>query len=333
MKTAFRTPLHALLLLSGLAASTLLQAADAPGGKLVVYTSQAPEIAQQTIDAFKAAYPAVEVEWTRNGTTQLMNVLRTEMMSGQVKPDVLLVADAINLGALKKEGQLYSYPAAPVSHLKPAYYDADKTFFGTKIIATVIAYNTQRAKPVSSWKALAVEENRGQIAVPSPLYSGAALYKLHTDIHIPSIGWAFYQQLAAIGIAPQGGNGPALKAVASGMDKYGVITDADIIRAKKQGSPIDLVYPQEGVSYVTEPVAIMKSAHNLPAAKAFVDFMLSEAGQQLVAKQGNRPVDARVAAPGGFAPIEQITLLTPDVAQAVAEDAQVRETFTELFGG
>ncbi|WP_338402836.1 substrate-binding domain-containing protein, partial [Pantoea agglomerans] len=40
-------------------------------------------------------------------------------------------------------------------------------------------------------------------------------------------------------------------------------------------------------------VAIMKSAHNLPAAKAFVDFMLSEAGQQLVAKQGNRPVDAR----------------------------------------
>ncbi|HAS99638.1 MAG TPA: Fe(3+) ABC transporter substrate-binding protein, partial [Pantoea agglomerans] len=184
-----------------------------------------------------------------------------------------------------------------------------------------------------SWKALAVEENRGQIAVPSPLYSGAALYKLHTDIHTPSIGWAFYQQLAAIGIAPQGGNGPALKAVASGMDKYGVITDADIIRAKKQGSPIDLVYPQEGVSYVTEPVAIMKSAHNLPAAKAFVDFMLSEAGQQLVAKQGNRPVDARVAAPGGFAPIEQITLLTPDVAKAVAEDAQVRETFTELFGG
>lgn len=133
MKTAFRTPLHALLLLSGLAASTLLQAADAPGGKLVVYTSQAPEIAQQTIDAFKAAYPAVEVEWTRNGTTQLMNVLHTEMMSGQVKPDVLLVADAINLGALKKEGQLYAYPAAPVSHLKPAYYDADKTFLVPKL--------------------------------------------------------------------------------------------------------------------------------------------------------------------------------------------------------
>ncbi|MBZ6395706.1 MULTISPECIES: ABC transporter substrate-binding protein [Pantoea] len=333
MKRAFRTSFHALLLLSGLTASSLSLAADAPGGKLVIYTSQAPEIAQQTIDAFKAAYPTVEVEWTRNGTTQLMNVLHTEMMSGQVKPDVLLVADAINLGALKKEGQLYAWQDAPVSQLNPAYYDADKTFFGTKIIATVIAYNTQRAKPVTSWKALAVAENKGQIAVPSPLYSGAALYKLHTDINTPSIGWEFYQQLAAIGIAPQGGNGPALKAVASGMDKYGVITDADIIRARKQGSPIDLVYPQEGVSYVTEPVAIMKSVHNLPAAKAFVTFMLSEAGQQLVAKQGNRPIDSRVAAPEGFAPIDQIKLLTPDVAKAVGDDAAVRETFTELFGG
>ncbi len=106
MKMALRTTVKTLLLIAGLATSTLIQAADAPDGKLVIYTSQAPEIAQQTVDAFKAAYPNIEVEWTRNGTTQLMNVLRTEMISGQVKPDVLLVADAINLGALKRGSSL-----------------------------------------------------------------------------------------------------------------------------------------------------------------------------------------------------------------------------------
>ncbi|PZD66866.1 ABC transporter substrate-binding protein [Pantoea ananatis] len=333
MKKRMLTSVTSLLFTAALAGLTLAQAADKPAGTLVVYTSQAPEIAQQTMDAFKAAYPGIQVEWTRNGTTQLMNVLHTEMMSGKVKPDVLLVADAINLGALKNEKQLYAYQDAPVEHLKPAFYDRDKTFFGTKIIATVIAYNTQRAKPVNSWKALLNPDNKGQIAMPSPLYSGAALYKLHTDITTPDIGWNFYKQLAALGIAPQGGNGPALKAVASGLDKYGVITDADIIRAKKQGSPIDLVYPEEGVSYVTEPVAIMKSVHNLPAAKAFVDFLLSEPGQKLVVQQGNRPVDDRIAAPEGFVPVDQIKLLTPDVEKAVADDAQVREQFTALFGG
>lgn len=328
-----RTTLNVLMLASGFVISTASFADEAPAGKLVVYTSQAPEIAQQTMDAFKAAYPNVQVEWTRNGTTQLMNVLRTEMMSGEAKPDVLLIADAINLGALKNENHLYSYSDAPLSHINPSFYDKDKTFFGTKIIATVIAYNTQHAQPIDSWNALAVEANKGQIAVPSPLYSGAALYKLHTDINTPSIGWSFYKKLAAIGIAPQGGNGPALKAVASGLDKYGIITDADVILAKKKGSPVDLVYPKEGVSYVTEPVAIMKTAHNLPAAKAFVNFMLSEPGQKLVVEQGNRPVDDRVSAPAGFTPINKIKLLSPDVAKAIKEDAAVRDRFTALFGG
>ena len=328
-----RTTLNVLMLASGFVISAASFADEAPAGKLVVYTSQAPEIAQQTMDAFKAAYPNVQVEWTRNGTTQLMNVLRTEMMSGEAKPDVLLIADAINLGALKNENHLYSYSDAPLSHINPSFYDKDKTFFGTKIIATVIAYNTQHAQPIDSWNALAVEANKGQIAVPSPLYSGAALYKLHTDINTPSIGWSFYQKLAAIGIAPQGGNGPALKAVASGLDKYGIITDADVILAKKKGSPVDLVYPKEGVSYVTEPVAIMKTAHNLPAAKAFVNFMLSEPGQKLVVEQGNRPVDDRVSAPEGFTPINKIKLLSPDVAKAIKEDAAVRDRFSALFGG
>jgi len=328
-----RTMFNVLMLASGFVISAASFADEAPAGKLVVYTSQAPEIAQQTMDAFKAAYPNVQVEWTRNGTTQLMNVLRTEMMSGEAKPDVLLIADAINLGALKNENHLYSYSDAPLSHINPSFYDKDKTFFGTKIIATVIAYNTQHAQPIDSWNALAVEANKGQIAVPSPLYSGAALYKLHTDINTPSIGWSFYKKLAAIGIAPQGGNGPALKAVASGLDKYGIITDADVILAKKKGSPVDLVYPKEGVSYVTEPVAIMKTAHNLPAAKAFVNFMLSEPGQKLVVEQGNRPVDDRVSAPEGFTPINKIKLLSPDVAKAIKEDAAVRDRFSALFGG
>ena len=328
-----RTTLNVLMLASGFVISAASFADEAPAGKLVVYTSQAPEIAQQTMDAFKAAYPNVQVEWTRNGTTQLMNVLRTEMMSGEARPDVLLIADAINLGALKNENHLYSYSDAPLSHINPSFYDKDKTFFGTKIIATVIAYNTQHAQPIDSWNALAVEANKGQIAVPSPLYSGAALYKLHTDINTPSIGWSFYKKLAAIGIAPQGGNGPALKAVASGLDKYGIITDADMILAKKKGSPVDLVYPKEGVSYVTEPVAIMKTAHNLPAAKAFVNFMLSEPGQKLVVEQGNRPVDDRVSAPAGFTPINKIKLLSPDVAKAIKEDAAVRDRFSALFGG
>ena len=41
-------------------------------GKLVLYTSQPNKDAQQTVDAFKAKHPGLEVEWIRDGTTKVM---------------------------------------------------------------------------------------------------------------------------------------------------------------------------------------------------------------------------------------------------------------------
>ncbi|TCW00229.1 ABC transporter substrate-binding protein [Biostraticola tofi] len=320
------------VLIAGLLSMQAL-AAESPAGRLVLYTSQAPDIAQQTVSAFNQAYPNIKVEWSRNGTSQLMNILRTEMLAGGMKADVLLVADNINLGQLKKEGHLLPWAEAPVGQLDPRFYDPQKTWFGTKVIATVIARNTARATAVDSWQALTKPENRGQVAVPSPLYSGAALNHLHTLIHTPSLGWTFYQQLADNDIAPQGGNGPALQAVAGGLAKYGMIADADILRAKQQGSPVDISYPKEGVSFITEPVAILKDAHNLAAAKAFVRFVISRQGQELVARQGNRPIDSQVPAPEGFAPLSDIKLLPLDVDQALADDQAVRDRFVDIFGG
>ncbi|HBM30228.1 MAG TPA: Fe(3+) ABC transporter substrate-binding protein, partial [Halomonas sp.] len=58
--------------LASIALSTSLLADD----KLVLYTSQPNSDAQQTVDAFQAAYPEIEVEWVRDGTTRLMTRLR-----------------------------------------------------------------------------------------------------------------------------------------------------------------------------------------------------------------------------------------------------------------
>ena len=321
-------------LLSLLALAMLSSAASAeqPSGKLVLYTSQLPEIAQETVAAFEARYPAVKVEWIRNGTSQLMTMLQTEIAAGALKPDVLLVADAINLGQLKRDGRLQAYTEAPVAGYDAAFYDRDKTFFGTKIIATGIAYNTASAEKPESWADLAKPSAKGKIAVPSPFYSGAALNHLHTAVQHDAIGWPFYKGLAANAVVPEGGNGPAIKAVAGGQKLYGIVTDGDVIRAKANGSPVAFVYPKEGVSFITEPAAITASAKNVPAARAFIDFLLSQEGQALVAKQGNMPIHPQVAAPAGFPKLTDIKLLTLDADRAVATDAEVRKTFAATFG-
>lgn len=105
------------------------------------------------------------------------------------------------------------------------------------------------------------------------------------------------------------------------------------IRAKADGAPVEFVFPSEGVSYVTEPVAILSTAQNPDAAKAFVDFLLSREGQELAARQGYLPAHPEVAPPAGFPPRSEIRLLNFDPATALTEDAQNKLRFTELFGG
>lgn len=303
-----------------------------PSGTLVLYTSQTPEVAQQTVDAFQARNPKVKVEWVRNGTAQLMNVLRAEIAAGDIRPDVLLVADTINIGQLKLEDRLMAYADADISAYDPAFHDKDRTYFGTKIVATGIAYNTTSAERPTSWGIMLDPAQKGLVAVPSPLYSGAALNHLHTVINVEAIGWKFYEGLQANDITPVGGNGPALNNVAAGQAKYGIIADGDVMRAKAKGSPVDFVYPVEGSSYITEPVAILKTAKNPEAAKAFVDFALSKEGQQLVASQGNLAIHPDVAPPEGFPRLADIKLLPLDIDKALASDADVKARFKQIFG-
>lgn len=313
-----------------LAASLLASTAYAET-TITLYTSQAPEQAQQTVDAFEAAHPDIKVEWTRNGTSALMNVLRAEIEAGQVQPDVLLVADVINLGELKAGGHLMAYPEAPVSAYDAATYDPDMTFFGTKALTTGIAYNTDIAEPVTRWMDLIKEENRGQIGVPSPLYSGAALNHLHAMI-ASDIGWQFYEGLNDLDIVPEGGNGPATKAVASGMAKYAIIVDSNALNAKASGSPVDYIVPEDGVSFITEPAAIMATTEHADEARLFIDFLLSEDGQKLAASQGYLPILPGVAGPEGYPALEDMTLLGYDADEAVKTNDAVTAKFADIFG-
>ena len=53
---------------------------------LVLYTSQPDADAAETVDAFKAANPGVEVEIFRSGTSDLMTKLAAEFAAGSPQP-------------------------------------------------------------------------------------------------------------------------------------------------------------------------------------------------------------------------------------------------------
>jgi iron(III) transport system substrate-binding protein len=315
--------------LAALAASPAL----AQSGKLVLYTSQPNEDAQQTVDAFKAKYPGVEVEWIRDGTTKVMAKLEAEFVAGDPQPDVLLIADTVTMEGLKQKDRLLPFTEADVSAFDPALYDKDKTYFSTKLITTGIVYNNAAEMKPASWKDLTRPEAKGQVVMPSPLTSGAALVHLAALTQNPDLGWDYYKALAEEGTQAAGGNGGILKSVAGGEKMYGFIVDYLPIRESAKGSPVTFVFPTEGVTAVTEPVAILKTAKNLEAAKAFVSFLLSKDGQAMAASQGYLPADGDVAPPEGFPPRSQIKLMPFDAAEALKNEEENKMKFSELFGG
>jgi len=304
--------------MSALALAAMAAAGPAPAqdvkGKLVLYTSQPERDAAQTVAAFRKAHPGVDVEVFRSGTTEVMGKLAAEFAGGQ------------------NDGRLQPYPEAKVDGLAPGSFDPGKTYFGSKLITTGIAVNTAAKSRPASWADLAKPEYKGQIAMPSPLYSGAAAIMLGTMTTRPDLGWSFFEKLKADDAVAVRGNGAVLTAVASGEKAYGVLVDFMAFNAKAKGSPIDFVFPAEGLPAVTEPVAMLKTAQNPAAARAFVDFILSDEGQKLASSMGYIPARASVGMPSWYPAGAKINLMPTDIAKVVQSNSDNLKRFADLFG-
>lgn len=305
---------------------------SANAADLVLYTSQPNEDAQATVDGFKAANPGLDVEWVRDGTPKIMAKLMAEIEAGNPVADVLLIADTVTLERMKQAGQLMAYKSPEAANLDASLYDADGYYYSTKLITTGIMYNTAAAMKPTSWKDLEKPEAKGMVTMPSPLTSGAALIHAQTLAGVDSLGWDYYKALEENGAVAAGGNGGVLKSVASGEKAYGVVVDYMPIREKAKGAPIEFIFPEEGVSAVTEPVGILSTTKHADAAKKFVDYVLSKDGQEGFLKLGYIPARNDVTLPEGFPARDKIKVLPINAPEALKNSERDLKTFSDIFG-
>lgn len=318
--------------LFGSAAVIALAASASFAGELMLYTSQPEADAASTVAAFEAANPDVTVQVYRSGTSDILSKLAAEFAAGAPQPDVLLIADAVSMELLKADDRLMAYPEADVSGLPDGTYDADRTYFGSKLITTGIAYHSDAPFHPESWSDLTSPEVADQIIMPSPLYSGAAAYLLSSFVLDDALGWDYFEKLKENGMIAVRGNGAVLKSIASGEKPYGILVEFMALKAQGEGSPIEFVFPDEGVVPVTEPVAIMSTSDNVEDAKKFVDFILSDDGQRLALDQGYLPANGAVGQPDWLPEGVEVKLFPSDTAAVVAETEADKARFAEMFG-
>lgn len=301
-------------------------------GTIVLYTSQPEEDAQKLIDGFNEIYPNITVDVFRSGTEEVVSKVLAEQQAGVVLADVLLVADSVTFETLKEEGMLEAYESPELAGIPAEYVDKDNMYTGTKVITTGIIYNTEIAgQVISGFGDLAKEEFKDNLIMPSPLYSGAAAYNVGVMSRTEGLGWDYFKAVKDNGVTVDKGNGAVQKAVVAGEKACGIIVDYMANRSKKDGAPVEFVYPLEGSPAITEPIGLMAASDNKEQAKALIDFVLSEEGQALAAEIGYTPVKEGLSAPEGLKTISEIKTMSQDVKELYQNREADKTKFSEIF--
>ena len=137
-----------------------------------------------------------------------------------------------------------------------------------------------------TWDELADPKYKGEVIMSDPSVSGTnyAAVKGLLDKYGEEKGWDYLSKLNDnISFYGKRGKDPQEK-TAAGEFGIGIIpVDKSAFDIAKDNN-LTVVYPEDGIPWVPEGVAIFKNSPNTEVAKAFIDFMLEDESLQMLAE-------------------------------------------------
>ncbi len=308
---------------------------------LVLMSPHADEIQNEFESAFvtfyqKATGRDVQVEWLDigAGTSSILRYIKSEFGRSPkgIGIDIFFGGGTAPYVDLSERGLCHSYrlPAEILQRL-PAQiggvplYDSAYQWYGATLAGFGIVYNRRVLEILNlpipqTWADLGAPELFSWVGSGDPRKSGSVhmAYELILQAHGWEKGWEVITTLGAnVRNFGQGGS-YAPKEVAVGEVAYGLSIDFYAwAQVEEVGHEyVGFVMPDNLTIVNPDGIAILKGAPNLQVAQAFVEFVMSDAGQKLwFLKKG---------APGGpvHKQLNRFTVL-PDLYARYRDDAAV----------
>jgi len=295
-------------------------------GTIILYTSIQQPVVDAVLAAFKSANPGVTVEVFRAPTGELAARIAAEQRSGAIKGDVLWLTDPLSIQGYASQKVLKTWTPAGAADLPAA--DKNATFWGTRIVNMVIVKGKVVTPGPATWKDLTDPVYRDAVAMPDPGFAGSAFGALGYFALSPEYGIDFYKSLKANGAVQLKAPDDVTTAVAEGSKKAGITLDSSVSAAVKKGSPVELVWPSTGAVAIYSPIAVFDATANAPAAEAFVEYLLSPAGQSTLGKAGQEPVRT-----GSGGPAPTGAQVEPDWTTIFGRQQDLLKQYRDLFSG
>jgi len=314
--------------------AALVQAAKKEG-TVMWYTSLALPSSTSIAHSFKLKYPGMDVEVHRTGSQRVLQRVMQEAAAGVKTVDVIHTSDAGHFVLLKEKGMLLKYAPQGTAPFPAGFKDKDGFYFGMRATLSVIADNPKLIADKDAprtWKDLLNPKWKGKMVSGHPGYSGIIM--THVLALVNLYGWDYFRDLAKNSLhVVQSANDPA-GVVASGERPVGVNgAEYFYYKTQKQGNPIKIIYPSEGVPLVVSPVAVAKDAPHPNAAKLFVDYIFSKESQQLLAdKEGLYTGHPQVTYPADKPKLKDLKLLSVEADELEKRNAEIKKRFIEYFG-
>jgi iron(III) transport system substrate-binding protein len=277
-------------------------------GELTVYTALEADQLKAYKDAFEAKNPGTTINWVRDST----GVVTAKLLAEKAAPvaDVVMGLAATSLMLLDKEGMLQGYAPQGLDVIPASYRDSmnPPKWVGMDVWSSALCFNTVEAdkaklpKP-ATWEDLTKPEYKGKITMPNPASSGTGYLMVSAWLQMmgEEKGWAFMDKLHQdIASYTHSGSKPC-KQAAAGEYVIGLSFEYRANKSKKDGAPIDVVLPSDGLGWDMEASAIMATTPKLDDAKKLIDWSVTKEANELYAQNY-----AIVAMPGVAKPLEYV---------------------------
>ena len=256
-------------------------------GKLVIYGSGPDTLFNPIRDAFQQRFPGIEVQGLdQRGRDSREKVIAEQQSSNYVVDVVASGTDT--QAALLQAGYIEPYQADELTNAIPDFVQPNQVYSPRTVTIFTMAVNTTLVPPdqePKTWQDILDPKWKGKLAMDDVRGSGpggsllAGLEAVY--------GQDFSQKLAAQNVFFATQAGPLLTALNRG--EYAIYLSSahtDVITQRQAGAPIKQIRPDSMVSVTQIPQSLIKHAPHPNAAKLWIEWSLSEEGQDLLAQQG-----------------------------------------------
>lgn len=257
--------------------------------KLVIVTSFSKDVTSPFQQAFEKKYPGTKVEVQNRNSAAAIAFIRETRSS---PPDIFWASAPDAFEVLKKNTLLQKYqPKAQGLATKVGVYpvnDPQGFYTGFAASGYGIMFNTRymRANGLPApkeWADLKKPIYHGHVGISAPSRSGTTHLTVETILQGEGWdkGWASLLEIGGNLTQVSDRSFGVPDAVNSGQYGVGIVIDFFGLSAKASGFPVEFVYPTV-TTIVPANVGIIANAKNQKAAEAFVEYLLSDEGQQIL---------------------------------------------------